>query len=83
MAKPPTVNAFVKQQESWASHVLTKIQAKIEDREEYLREQGWNVDDLSDDQTLMDLYDEELFYIRYGEEMVKQRKFIQERYFHE
>lgn len=79
-AGQPTATALTHNQEDWAKFILAKVQAEIDDREDALRENGWKEDDFPNDSKLMDLYDDELFYMRYGEEMIKQRAFIRERY---
>ena len=76
----PTATEFTRTQGSWAAFILEKIRVKIDDREEALRENGWSEDQFPDDDKLMDLYDEELFYTRYGEEMIKQRAFLRNKY---
>lgn len=81
--KQPTASSFVKSQESWAIHVLGLVRAEIEDREEALRENGWPDEDFPNDEKLMDLYDDELFWVRYEKEMVKQRRYLKEKYFNE
>lgn len=84
MAKQqPTATAFTRSQESWADFVLPKIQAQIQEREDWLVEIGWNRDELPDDDILMDLYDDELFYIRFAKEMRKQRAILRAKYFGE
>lgn len=79
--KQPTATVFTRSQESWANFVLEKVQEKIIDREDALRENGWSDDDFPKDETLMDLYDDELFYMRYAEEMARQREYIRVKYF--
>lgn len=78
--KQPTATEFIKKQASWASFLQEKIDAKIKDREEYLRSIAWEVDEFPDDPVLMDLYDDAMFYSRYFDEMEKQRAFIRGRY---
>ena len=80
MAKQPTATAFTRSQESWAKHVLDKVQLAIEEREDWLRENGWPVEDFPNDDTLMDLYDDEMFWSRYGLQMAVQREYIREKY---
>jgi 23S rRNA G2069 N7-methylase RlmK/C1962 C5-methylase RlmI len=80
MAKQPTATAFTRTQESWARFVLDKIEKKIEERESWLYENGWREEDLDKDPELIDLYDDELFYERYADEMEKQREYIRENY---
>jgi len=79
-ARQPTATAFTRTQESWAKHRLGRTRAAIETQEDWLREQGWVADDFPTNDTLMDLYDEELFWARYGEEMASQREFLRETY---
>jgi hypothetical protein len=81
--KQPTASTFVKNQESWADHVIGIVRAEIEDREEALRENGWPDQDFNLDEKLMDLYDDELFWVRYGREMKRQRLYLKEKYFNE
>ena len=83
MSKQPTATAFTRTQESWAIHVLPKVRAQIEEREDWLREKGWKPDEFDTDATLMDLYDDELFYERYAAEMARQRAYIKEKYFND
>lgn len=80
MSSQPTATVFTRKQESWASFVLEKVRAKIEDREEGLRENGWSPEDFPNDEKLMDLYDDELFWSRYGEEMARQREYLRVKY---
>ena len=81
MAKQPTATAFTRTQESWAKFVLDKIKAAIEEREMYLiNEQGWTREALSEDNELLDMYDDELFYERYGQEMADQRSYLKNKY---
>lgn len=83
-SKQPTAIAFTRAQESWADFVLKKIRTKIEEREKELSENlGVPVDRLPEDDELMDMYDEELFFERYAEEMAKQRGFLRAKYFGE
>ena len=49
-------------------------------RELVLRDDGVPEDQWDSDGILMDLYDDELFWDRYAEEMVKQREYIREKY---
>lgn len=79
--KQPTATAFTRTQESWAEFVLAKVQAKIVEQEDWLRERGWKDVDFPEDEKLMDLYDDELFYSRYAEEMARQRKHLKKKYF--
>lgn len=80
MAKQPTATAFTRTQESWARHVLDRVQAQIEDREDALRENNWKDEEFPNDETLMDLYDDELFWERYALQMQQQRDYIREKY---
>lgn len=76
----PTATAFTRTQESWANFVLEKIRAKIAEQESWLRENGWTDEEFPDNDKLMDLYDDELFYTRYADEMARQREYIRENY---
>lgn len=78
--KQPTATAFTRTQQSWAEFVLVKVRAKIAEQESWLREQGWPSDKFNENEKLMDMYDDELFYLRYAEEMEKQRAFIRKNY---
>lgn len=80
MAKQPTATAFTRSQESWASHVADRVRADIIARESVLRDDGVPEDQWDADRILMDLYDDELFWDRYADEMVKQREYIREKY---
>jgi len=80
MTKQPTATAFTRTQESWAKFALGKVREQIEDREEALRERGWRVEEFDSDDTLVSLYEDELFYERYAEEMASQRGYIRMRY---
>lgn len=80
MAKQPTATAFTRTQESWAKFVLDKIKAAIEERESWLRELGKSTDELSEDNELLDMYDDELFYERYSQEMADQRSYLKAKY---
>lgn len=80
MSKQPTATAFVRSQESWAEHILGKIQQQIEDREEWLAERGIEPEDFDTDNELLDLYDDEMFYERYAKTMATQRDYIREKY---
>jgi len=82
-SKQPTATVFTRTQESWANFVLEKVQKKIDDRESWLKENGWKPEELSDDSVLMDLYDDELFYMRYAEEMARQRTYLRKKYFND
>ena len=79
--KQPTATVFARNQESWADFVLGKVRAKIEDRETALRENRWPEEEFSDDEILMDLYEDEIFYERYGEEMTRPREYLRKKYF--
>lgn len=81
--KQPTATAFTRNQESWANFVLAKVKKEITEREDWLRELGWDTDSLPDDPELMDLYDDELFYERYSKEMADQRGYLRKRFFNE
>ena len=81
MSRQPTATALTRTQESWAQFVLAKVQAKIAEQESWLREQGWKEDEFPNSEILMNLYDDELFYIRYAEEMQRQREYINRKYF--
>lgn len=79
--KQPSASVFARSQESWADFVLDKVRVKITDREDWLRENGWKESEFPDDTVLMDLYDDELFYERYGDEMARQREYLRNKYF--
>ena len=78
--KQPTATAFTRTQESWANFVLKKVKANIAKQEERLREDHVPVDEWGDDPILYDLYEDEIFYERYAQEMEIQRDFIKEKY---
>ena len=59
--RQPTATTFVRAQESWADFILEKVRKKIADREEALRENRWPEEDFSNDEILMDLYEDEIF----------------------
>lgn len=80
-SKQPTATVFARSQESWADFVLGKVQAKIADREAGLIENGWTEEEFPNDEILMDLYEDEIFYERYGDEMAKQREYLRKKYF--
>jgi len=81
MAKTqPTATAFTRTQESWAEFVLGKIGEKIETREAWLTANGFSEEDFAEDTELIELYEEELFYERYADEMRKQREYIRDTY---
>lgn len=78
--KQPTATAFTRTQESWATFVLGKIRANIEKVEEELRRDNVPLEEWDDNEDLLDLYQEELFYERYAEEMLNQRQYLAEKY---
>lgn len=78
--KQPTATVFTRTQESWANFVLEKVRANIIEQEDWLREQGWADEEFPNSDKLMDLYDDELFWTRYGDEMAKQREYIRNKY---
>jgi len=78
--KQPTANSFIRSQVSWARHMANRVREQIEEREKELRVQGVWTTDLPDDDDLMDLYDDELFWERYEEEMNKQRQHFREKF---
>jgi hypothetical protein len=80
MAKQPTATAFTRTQESWANHVLEKVRKEIEERESLLRRNDIPIELWDDDDDLMEMYDDELFFERYAEEMARQRAYIKEKY---
>lgn len=80
MSRQPTATAFTRAQESWALHVADKVRSDIVQRETTLQQDGVPEEQWDDDDQLMDLYDEEIFWDRYAEEMVKQRLYIKDRY---
>lgn len=80
MVRQPTATAFIRSQESWAGHMADQIRTDIVVREAALRDDGVPEERWDDDHVLMDLYDDELFWDRYAEEMVKQREYIREKY---
>ncbi len=80
MARQPTATAFTRAQESWASHVLDRVRADIVARELALQEDGVPEEHWDDDGILMDLYEDELFWDRYADEMIKQREYIRRKY---
>lgn len=80
MNKQPTATAFTRSQESWSEFVLNKVRTQIADREEWLAERGIEPEDFDTDDELLDLYDDEIFWIRYGKQMAKQREFLREKY---
>lgn len=80
MSKQPTATAFVRAQHSWASHLLEKVDAAIDDREDDLRERQVPVELWCEDDSLMDLEEESIFLTRYIEEMEVQREYIREKY---
>lgn len=82
--KQPTATAFTRTQESWAQFVLKKIRKDIQEKEDYLiNERGWSRDQLSEDDALLDLYDDEIFYERHARYMADQRDYLREKYFNE
>ena len=83
MTKQPTATKFTRTQESWAEFVLDKIEQQIKDRENQLAAAGVREDQWDRDPILMDLFDDELFYARYAEEMREQRRYIRAKYFGE
>lgn len=81
MGKAPSAAAFTRTQQSWARFLQEKIRAQIEERETFLiNERGWTTEQLDDDVKLLDLYDEELFWTRYEEQMTRQREYIKNHY---
>lgn len=78
--KQPTATAFTRTQEDWARFILTKLDTKINARELLLQERGVPVEDWDQDEELYDLYDEEMFFARYADEMKKQRNYLHEKY---
>lgn len=80
MNKQPTATKFTRAQESWAYFILDKLDVSISEREAALRAQGIPSEEWDQDETLMDLYDEELFYTRYAAEMSRQREHIRNTY---
>jgi hypothetical protein len=80
MSKQPTATAFLRVQQSWASHLLEKANAAIDDREDDLRERQVPVELWCEDDALMELEEESIFLTRYIEEMEFQREYIREKY---
>lgn len=78
--RQPTATQFTRTQESWANHVLGLIQDKIEEREALLRKHDIPIEEWDADEALMELYDDELFFERYAEQMRQQREYIHEKY---
>lgn len=76
----PTATAFARTQESWAKHRGGQLSTQINEREAELRAQGVAVEDLDKDDLLADLYEEAIFWDRYGEVMGEQRAYLRERY---
>lgn len=80
MSKQPTANAFVRAQESWALHVAARLRDEINALEESLLADGNSEYNLSENEELLDMYDDLMFWERYVDEMKIQRNFIKERY---
>lgn len=80
MSKQPTATAFTRSQESWSEFVLEKVRQQIADMEDDLLEVGWKPEEFPENDKLMDLYDDEMFWLRYGEQMVKQREYLRKKY---
>lgn len=78
--KQPTANSFIRAQVSWAKHMANRVSEDIEEREKNLRARGVVPELYSEDDELMDLYDEEIFWERYEEEMVKQQEYFRGKY---
>lgn len=80
MSNQPTATVFVRGQESWAQHLLTKLKEQINEREQELANLGVDVDDWADDDLLYDLEEDFIFYTRYAKEMAIQREYIRNKY---
>ena len=76
----PTATAFVRTQESWAKHLTAKLDKQITEREAELKAQGVAVEDFDKDEALADLYEEAIFWERFGDVMGEQREYIRERW---
>lgn len=79
-SKQPTATQVLRSQESWANFILDKLESQIEAREAELEAMGIPVDAYDQDDTLINLYDEEMFYARYADEMARQREYIRSKY---
>ena len=80
MNNQPTATSYIRHQESWYSHLIDKTEARIEELEESLLEDGWTVDELSGNEELMALEEDVIFYIRFVEVMKEQREYIRGKY---
>ena len=80
MSNQPTATAFVRGQESWSEHLLTKLYGQIEAVEAALTEAGVPVEEWDKDTELMQLEEDVIFYERYAEEMAVQREYIRTKY---
>lgn len=71
--RQPTAVAFTRKQESFANLILKKVRDSIALQE---AEEG----DQEPSETLLDLYDEEMFWARYARVMREQRDHLHEVY---
>ena len=80
MRKQPTAMEFTRTQESWAAHRADMVRRDITQYEDRLRQEGIPASSWDDDETLLDLYEDEIFWDRYTDEMVKQRNYLRNQY---
>lgn len=80
MSNQPTATQFTRKEESWAEFLAGKTAEKIEALEAEMRADGVPEENFSDNPTLLDLYDDEMFYQRLAEFMREKRVYIRERY---
>lgn len=74
MSKQPTAIAFTRKQEKFGKHILEKVQAEIEELE------SWLGKDEEPFGRLLDLYDDEMYWARFIEQMREQRKHLHNKY---
>jgi len=73
MTRQPTAIAYTRGQEKYGRFILKKVREAIETA--LLTEDEDNPSD-----SLLDLYDEEFFWVRYIDHMVEQRDYLHEKF---
>ena len=73
--RQPTAIAFTRTQEKFAKHILEKVQAEIAAIEATMEDPDLNPSDY-----LCDLYDDEVYWIRFADHMRQQREYLHQKY---
>ncbi len=80
MPKQPNATNGFRTQASWANHLVRKLEAEIQARENELDDRGVPPEEWDADPQLADLYDDVIFWERHAEEMEAQVEYYRTKF---